>query len=286
MNAKKYFFILTIFSILIFTSSCTTLKGKITENRNARKLEKLKLNRPDLSYDSIIPIPVYENLVMLGKAERDGVHGQRNYGMILRCLRFQNITLKVEQKYALPPNFILAMIMQESGGIDMLPNSTDDGGVGLCHMQPSAANEFGLNTYQDCKDLINYEHGKALRKLIEDTNRNKIELIKFDDRFHPIINVDAAARMIVYYSKGKQFKETPLQTAIYRYAGKKNYKYYYSQIQLYMSRLNNEKLIEDVRKAFNEINPDFTIDGKKADFDDYINSHQQQNLNYGLKKYK
>ena len=178
------------------------------------------------------------------------------------------------------------MIMHESGGVDLLPNSGDDGGIGLIHMQPKLAKQFGLKTYADCDKLVCKEHGKELRELITKNNADRKKLIEFDDRFHPILNIDAAARMLVYYRSGNQVKDTPLKTAIYGYAGRYNYKKYYDNIILYLSKLQNEDLIKEVENEFNKENNQLTIDGKKSDFRDYINAHQKQNLNYGLKNYR
>ena len=275
---KKIFFI--ILTSLIILSGCSELRFKRT--KITQKIEYLKKAKPNLSYKTIIPEPVFKNLNMLGNVKRTGVHGQRNYGMILRCLRFKNITEKIEKKYGLPENILLAMIMQESGGVDLLPNSGDDGGLGLCHMQPSVAKEFGLKIYQNCNKLVSKKHGKALRKLIKKYKYDRKQLIKFDDRFHPILNIDAAGRMLAYYGNKKKIKETQLKTAIYRYAGARNYKKYYERLLIFKKRIEDKKLIDEVRKAFNQQNPNLTINGKKADFDDYIKAHQQQNINYGL----
>ncbi len=238
------------------------------------------------SYKEIISEPEFKNLKMLGTVKKTGVHGQRMYGQILRSLRFQNITKKVEKKYNLPENLLLAMIIHESGGVDLLPNSTDDGGIGLIHMQPSLATQFGLKTYKNCDKLVSKKHGKELRQLIIQNKYDRKKLIYYDDRFHPILNIDAAARMLVYYKMGYKSQKTPLEKAIYGYAGKYNYKKYYKNVLLYMEKLNDNLLIGDIRKDFNNQNKLLTINGKKGSFDLYIKAHQKQNINYGLKKYK
>jgi hypothetical protein len=50
--------------------------------------------------------------------------------------------------------------------------------------------------------------------------------------------------------------------------------------------MEKKELLKDLEQHFNETNSTLTINGKKADFDAYIKSHQKQNINYGLKKYK
>jgi len=251
-----------------------------------KKRDKLLTTNLQLNYKERVKEPTFKQLDMLGEVKKGGVYGQRLYGMILRSLRFKNITDAVEKKYKLPENVLLAMIMHESGGVDLLPNSSDDGGIGLIHMQPKLAKQFGLKTYKDCEKLVCKKHGKELRKLIVENKYDRKKLIEYDDRFHPILNIDAAARMLVYYRSGKQTKDSSLKTAIYGYAGRYNYKKYYDNIILYMAKLLDEGLSEDIEEDFNEQNKQLTINGKKADFNDYLKAHQRQNLNYGLNDYK
>jgi hypothetical protein len=239
-----------------------------------------------LVYENIIPEPDFKNLNMPGKVKKEGIYGERLYGMVLRSLRFKNITSKVEQKYNLPENVLLAMIMHESGGVDLLPNSSDDGGIGLIHMQASLAKKFGLNTYKNCDKLVCKLHGTELRQMIKEFGSDRKKLICIDDRFHPIINIDAAARMLVYYRSGEQLKETPLKTAIFGYAGKYNYEKYYNNIEFYLAKLNDKQFIDDIEAFFDKQNKSMTINGKLGNFDLYIAAHQEQNINYGLNKYK
>jgi hypothetical protein len=243
----------------------------------------------NLVYNEIYPEPNFENLNMLGNVHTMGVSGknkeERLYGMILRTLRFKNITSRIEKRYGLPENLLLAMVMQETGGVDLLPNSSNDGGLGLCHMQPYMAKLFGLKTYQNCDKMVSTQHGLALRKLISNNNKNRKLLLTFDDRFHPILNLDAAARMLVYYLKGTQIQPTPVQTAIYGYAGRYNYPEYYTRVRQYWKHLNDKELIDKVEGEFNALNPDLKINGKPADFKKYLLIHQQQNRNYGLDFY-
>jgi hypothetical protein len=275
--------ILTLFSckvIPVSTSINNELKSPIVLNQESY-IEKKTV----LTYIAKIREPEFKNLNMLGEVKRGGVYGQRMYGMILRSLRFKNITDKIEKKYNLPENLLLAMIMHESGGVDLLPNSSDDGGVGLIHMQANMARKFGLSTYKNCDKLVCKEHGEELRQLIKDNNYDRKKLIMEDERFHPILNIDAAARMLMYYMSGNQTQDTPLKTAIYGYAGKYNYQKYYDNIVLYMQKLADKEFIQGLENDFNEQNKALTLNGKPCDFWQYINAHQEQNMNYGLNEY-
>ncbi len=277
----KINFIFLLVFLLFVQCKTAEFAGKGLNHQN-------DLLKPDFhyTYKEIVSEPEFKNLKMLGVVKKTGVHGQRMYGQILRSLRFQNITKKVEKKYNLPQNLLLAMIIHESGGVDLLPNSADDGGIGLIHMQPSLATQFGLKTYKNCKKLVCKEHGKELRELIKQNKYDRKKLIKYDNRFHPILNIDAAARMLVYYKMGTKSQKTSIERAIYGYAGKYNYKKYYKNVLFYMEKLNDTSLLDDIRKDFNAQNKLMTINGKKGDFDMYIEAHQKQNINYGLKKYK
>jgi len=274
---KRVLFIVFLF----FLNNCRTYDFPSVKERDELLKKKFYAY-----YKEKIPEPIFKNLNMLGKVKKQGVYGQRLYGMVLRSLRFKNITDKVEKKYKLPTNLLMAMIMDESGGVDLLPNSRDDGGIGLIHMQASMAKEFGLETYKNCDKLVCKEHGAGLRKIIKENNSDRKKLILIDERFHPILNIDAAARMLVYYRSGEQYKDTPLQTAIYGYAGKYNYNKYYNNIVYYMSKLNDDEFIAEIEENFNRENHQMTLNGKPGNFKMYIRAHQDQNINYGLDRYK
>lgn len=281
-----------IFSSFLFYSCLSNdeLEKKSYIPKKYRQ-EKYK-NNPvkNLEFYPIINEKSFNNLKMIGKVRRYGVIGntrrERLYGSILRVLRYQNISRKVEGKYKIPKNLILAMMMQETGGANLLPNALDDGGVGLCHMQPSVAQEFGLKVYQNCNKLISKKHGKSIRRLIKEYNNKTHQLIKFDDRFHPIKNIDAVGRILAYYRDGKQRESTSIKTAISYYSGRYNFPNYYENVIYYRRMLNSKTTIDAVRKEFNRKNPAFKIDGKKANFDDYILTHQKLNVNFGLNGYK
>ncbi|MEO0468514.1 MAG: hypothetical protein AAF206_02745 [Bacteroidota bacterium] len=246
--------------------------------------------RGDFSYRVVHKEPVMRNLRMVGKVGRCGIEGsdktERLYGAILRAMRFQNITRKVENKYGLPKNLILAMVIQETGGADLLPNCLDDGGIGLCHMQGSTASSFGVSTYRGFNKLVSKTHGRILRAKIKENNYDRKKLIKYDDRFHPILNLDAAGRMLHCYQQQRVKGLTSMQSGIYRYAGSYNYRHYYRNVQYYRKKLNDPAVIAAVRKTFNRRNSRLLINGKKGNYDAYINAHQEQNENYGLKNYR
>jgi len=245
-------------------------------------LKDVKTKPEKVGYQEVYPELRHRNVNMIGFVNKYGVQGsdfkETLYGKILRSLRFKNITDKVEKKYNLPENLILAMIMQETGGVDLLPNGRDDGGLGICHMQPCVARTFGLKTYEDNDKLVDFEYGKRLRELIDTHSADRKLLIKYDDRFNPVLNIEAVGRLLAAAYKGQY----PIQSAIRAYSGTKNFPTYYKNVCYYQEKLKDEKVIENVKEMFNERNRHFLLGDKKANFDIYIRYHQQQNVNYGL----
>ncbi|MCC6324023.1 hypothetical protein IT400_04515 [Candidatus Nomurabacteria bacterium] len=247
----------------------------------------------EFRYKSIIPELKIEGLKMVGKTSANGASGIE--GKILRSLRFQNVANAVEGKYNLPKNLIVAMIMQESTGMDLLPNGADDGGFGLCHMQGDIAREFHLKTYGNCNERrCKNGHAIKLRNLIEENNHDRKLVVDKDDRLHPILNLDAAGRMIACYmaqppitgGKLAPLHLDALQSAVARYSGAKNYKDYWKNVSANIKLLNNKKGVEKVRKIFNAKNEKLIINGGPGNFDIYIKKSEEQNINYGLESYK
>ena len=282
--------------VVVFFAAC----GKSEEKSNKHKKAKQKtqsgavvhkkggedlLEKPiDLGYTKVYADPKMKHLHMIGNVGRYGVDG--DMGKILRILRFKNIADAVESRYSwIPKGTILAMMAQESGGADLLPNGNNDGGIGSIHMQGSVASQFGLDTYKGCDELVCHKHGRELRALIERTKSDKKKLVVADDRFNPVLNLDAVGRMLSYHACGNQIKDTKFHTAICRYAGKYNYQKYLRGVEKYRKLLADKKYLQRMELTFNKLNPKFTIDGKKADFKMYIEVCQKQNENYGLSDY-
>ena len=226
------------------------------------------------------------NLRMIGTVGRYGVDGDT--GKILRVLRYKNVADAVEARYSwIPKGTLLAMMAQESGGADMLPNGNDDGGFCNIHMQGETAAEFGLKTYQQCTKMVCKKHGRALRKIIDQSGGNKKEIVALDDRFNPILNLDAVGRMLTYHRCNTQIpKLNPFQTAICRYSGKYNYRAYFAGVAKYRKLLDDQSYLKKIESSFNRLNANLKIDGKSADFKKYMAACQSQNDNYGLGSYQ
>jgi len=273
-------------------------KGRIDIDRY-----QLKKLCPDLNYEEIYKEPVIEGLVLPGKLNESGyLEGSRRDildGKIIRSLRYKNITDAVETKYNLPSNILLAMIAQESYGYNPLLNALGDGGAGLCHMQGITATEFGLKTYKHCNALIcdgqskyscidlngnKLNHGEALKKLIQEKDNDIKKLIDDDDRFHPVINIDAACRMIAFHLAGSQRSGIgPLETAMKRYSGRDEY---WPEIKKLIDYFQDKTYLKEVEKKFNLLNLNTRMNSRKINFSEYLEESQKQNLNYQLTKYQ
>ena len=243
--------------------------------------------KPPVQFRETYPEPNFRNLKMIGRVGRLGVEAnnfdEKIQGILLRSLRYQNITRAVERKYGLENNILLAMIMHETGGVAALPNRLNDGGIGLCHMQGIVAEKFGLNTVctNNCMNnnkIVCRTHGLSLKKIIRQKNGNIKKLIQCDDRFNPLLNIDAAGRMLAHHKKNPLRNKTALQSAIFRYAGGHNYKKYWREVNFFLRVLDTDSRKESTKQNFERLNPHIS-------FEEYIKAHQLQNYNYGLGSY-
>jgi len=255
------------------------------DNNNMHLLRKPM----DLDYLHIHPRLDFENLNFLCYEGKFGVAGCKSeiriMGIFMRAMRYKNITDAVEEKYGLPENTLLTMMMQECHGINLLPNGKGDGGVGLIHMQPMLAHQFGLNTLNGCKDLVSYNHGRQINSLIKEFHTTPEQLFQYDDRFHPVLNIDAAGRMIKYYSELKLIGKDKWDSAFKRYAGKYNYVIYTRNLRFFNKYLNDPVFMEGVQATFNEINPHLTYHGEYIEWNKFLEINHQFNYNYDLEKY-
>jgi hypothetical protein len=175
--------------------------------------------------------------------------------------------------------------MQECHGINLLPNGNGDGGVGLIHMQPLLAYQFGLNTLNGCKDLVSHTHGRQINSLINEFYTSPEHLLQYDDRFHPVLNIDAAGRMIKYYSSLKLIGKDKWDSAFKRYAGKYNYTVYTRNLRYFKKYLEDPVFMEGIETTFNEINPNLTYNSDTIKFDKFLELNHAFNYNYDLEKY-
>jgi hypothetical protein len=266
------------------------------------QFKKMKPNIP--SYREVAPPVRIEGLRLPNDISKFGATTLA--GKIMRTVRFKNVTDAVEDRYNLPRGVLLAMIMEESTGVDLLPNALGDGGFGLCHMQGSTAREFGLKTFEGCNALVCngkdkrscvdtrgnlLNHANDLARFINAHKFDRKKLIEADERLHILLNIDAAGRMLAMGISGPPLKGrlaslNPLERAIARYAGAYNYQAYWKDIQKNMAYLNDSTVMREIAEQFDSHNPQLKIDNQKANFVMYIKKVQEQHDNFGLQEYK
>lgn len=249
---------------------------------------------------------------------------------IIRCLRWKAITDIAEEKYGIPQGLLLAMMAQEGAGDPTLPNvynrktnpqtnrveiSLSDGGLGLIHIQGANAEDYGLKVMQvvegksNSRSMQDFELGK---KLIDTYQQNLPldSLCKLDERWNPVLAVDAAARFLRSKYNPKDGKDARI-LALGRYSGRK-WTDYASKVINYWVIIDQhiqwpgytaipsfsagvESVVEQAKikqqnsiKNLNEIikNIKIKIDHKEWNYEDYLNYNAEQSRNYGLDAYK
>lgn len=121
-----------------------------------------------------------------------------------------------------------------------------------------------------------------LEKAIEETRGDLKKLIKYDDRFHPIKNIDAAARMLsdLYFNQNP--RRRTWARALERYAGRPTYD---SKVLGYATKIRNPRFRRIVEFNFDSTNRNLIIGGRPLTFERYIAIFHHLNRNYGLKLY-
>jgi len=200
-------------------------------------------------------------------------------GRIERSLRWENITNAVEKKYRIPSGYLLGMIAQESMGDPTLPNLGGDGGLGLIHMQPLLASQYGLKMITYSRRLRDFHQGKKIEELLDKKNRDLVEIAKYDERLHPVKNVDAAARML----KDHYQRTGSWHLALERYAGRKTYDSQVTRFALLSNNLNYRRKLE---REFDERNKSILVNGQPLTFRKYLSiAHNMNNCQFELQKY-
>ena len=236
-----------------------------------QKINYSKIPVPQIGYKELVK---EINFPQLSLADND-----TKIGRIQRALRWENIVRAVEIRYGIPKNYLLGMICVESEGDPTQPNSSGDGGVGLIHMQPLLATKYGLDLITNSEKLRDFVQGRKIKRIIEITNGDLKDLIGYDDRFHPIKNIDAAARMLC----DLKIKLGSWRSALRGYSGRRTY---VSKIVNYAKSIGSKKFMQSVVRDFNDRNKGIKVSNKKLDFKLYISKFHDLNRNYGLNQYK
>lgn len=162
---------------------------------------------------------------------------------VTRCLRWSSITDAVEDRYWIPRWLLMALMAQEWRWDPTVINQSRwwkcDWGAWLIHMQAINAANFWLDTIpRSTNGMVDFKHWERLQKAKEKKHNDLKELSKLDDRFNPILSVDASARFLLNeYNKLPESKDRWLH-AINKYAWRWMQDYWYSVV-VYRTTINS-----------------------------------------------
>lgn len=263
------------------------------------------LKAPNIKYRHVINKPGFKDVKPFG---RETIFGNESMEWrVIETLKYKTLASAVERRYALPPNLLMAMILQESGGAEFLPNSIGDGGFGLIHAQGEPAGRYGLETRchsivcngtnRSCEDENGHylNHGKSIKETIErEKTRGQLENYDFretlsnvDGRLNHLASIDLAGRIIFrsLLNWTPQSRRTgipeidndPLKSAICVYTGTVNFSKYWANIKKYVAMLDD---IDSLREVWNKKEKGETT------MDTYLYRMQHfYALNYGVQDY-
>lgn len=199
-------------------------------------------------------------------------------GRIQRTLRWQPIYRAVERAHGMPQDTLAGMIMQESYGDPVQPNASDDGGLGVVHIQGTTAHLYGLKIYGDSNRDSDRNHGRQIREMLRQCNYDASCAEKYDDRAHVLKVLDTAGRIV---REGKE-KHGGWDEGVeyYRAPGKvgKNLTWrYLHNVKNWRSGIEDSDTLARASEDFEKRNG--------YPFSDYISRWHQMNSNWGLAEY-
>lgn len=250
--------------------------ASIANPTQAEATHYTKVPVPQVSYSRVVKEPNFSTVELAPKSP--GNYELDLISRIHRTERWRPIINTVEDIYGIPRDIIYAVVMNESYGDPVQPNATGDGGLGLVHFQPRTARDYGLDIHGSSRRVRDRRHGRQLVKIIRDCKYDTNCLLEYDDRAHPIKNIDAIARYLKDGYERKRTWEGAVQTINPGGRG-------YSQ-RIFKFRDAVQTHRSKAEQDFNGRNRGKKIDGKPLTFDFYIKSFWRMNQNYELEKYK
>lgn len=240
-------------------------------NPSKRRTNYAKLSPPNL------PVKECESPSLRGVRLHDPFSDR---GRMERSLRWEDITDAVEHRYGIPEGYLLGMVAQESMGDPTMPNKIGDAGLGLIHMQPLLTNQYGLKMITNSRKLRDFNQGKRINSMLRATNYDLVDLTAYDDRWHPVKNVDAAARMLAdHYQRSGSWK-----AALHRYAGRSSYP---SKVIRFAKLSSDDDYLAKLAAEFNTRNRSLIVDGKPLTYARYLDiAHKQNACQFGISTYR
>jgi hypothetical protein len=222
------------------------------------------------------PIAAYEEQVNETNAAR-GVKlaQQESYiGRIQRTMRWSPLIEAVEKRYDADKGTLAAVVMNESYGNPVMPNSRGDGGLGLVHFQPPTARAYGLKIHGKTTGAYkDHKNGKSIEQMLKNCQYSVPCAAQYDDRAHLLRNLDATMRLI---REGRE-RHGSWDAGI-RYINWPAGKNYVNRIKDFRAKYNSSTWRDKAERDFEQRN--------KMDFDDYLDLSQDRMVNWGLDEYK
>lgn len=200
-------------------------------------------------------------------------------GRIQRTLRWEPIYRAIEKKHGMPKDYLAGMIMQESYGDPVQPNSGNDGGLGITHIQGPTAKRYGMEIFGNSGRSSDKRHGRQIRDMLQDCNYDPACAQEYDERAHLIKVLDTAARIV---SEGKEKHGTWDEgVEYYRAPGWVGG----ATTLRYLRKVKNFRSAIQSRKNRNAAADDFQKRNGYS-FSDYIDKWHEMSDNWGLENYK
>ncbi len=196
---------------------------------------------------------------------------------IQRTERWMNIINAVSKKHNVPADILKGLIMWESKGEPLMGNWTQDGGFGLVHFQPSTAQVYGMHPFARSNKIIDESHARKLEDMVRYCDYELKCVQMFDDRAHPIKNLDAAARYLRNNYQITHSWKKAVQSINPSQPG------YAAKVFEYISYSKKFKKLAE--KDFNERNKGKFWGNREVDYKIYLVYESIQDNNYGLGEY-
>lgn len=240
---------------------------RITDDPVVDIKEVLEMNKT-LGYEEDFALPDFTGVKLANK--------NSDIGRLQRAYRWKPAADVVEAKRKAPKGTLLAMAMHESYGNPLQPNGSNDGGIGLLHMQGPTAKSLGLRIYGDSSDSHDPKHGKSLKRMLQACEYKLPCVAGHDERGHPLKNLDAAAR---YMLQGKRNSSWDKGIKYYRGGRKKTQIGYLKKVKRLRDIVNDDDMLTKAKDDFNARNKG------KFTWNQYIGAFHQYNGNFGTAKY-
>ncbi|MFC1723112.1 hypothetical protein ACFL0V_03155 [Nanoarchaeota archaeon] len=198
-------------------------------------------------------------------------------GRLQRTLRWKPLYNAVERAYGIPKNTLGAMIMQESFGDPMQPNSGNDGGLGVSHAQGTTAKYYGLKIHGRSRRASDRRHGMQLKKMLEGCGYDPGCAQRYDERAHILKSIDLAGRIVAAGRKRKRSWDKGIMSYRGSRRSSTNQKYL-RQVKRWRRALGSRR---DYRRAEKDFNAKNT-----GSFGTYLRKFHATCENWGLSKYR